>query len=307
MIVALNSMFAGSEFVAPSNTFSAKANQSQRLCIDRLRRSVLQLGKPPAHVTGQGALVELRAGLGYTGQTLPASLAGYQKDLVSLPEVGDVPSSLDFILRPQAESVVGTLRSKLFSSGEVDAKRENCLIRSPYFDPILKHQKKVYSDFILRLHASSLIEFRTQARESAGVFFVWKKSGRQRMVIDARHSNLWFGNPEKVHLATGTAFSRIQVDDGPPIEVGGVDISDAFYRIELPSEFRDLFALRALPAKAVGLTAIGGVPLQPEQQVFPCLRVVPMGWTQALWVCQRCHECVTDSLTHIPASLRFIR
>lgn len=125
------------------------------------------------------------------------------------------------------------------------------------------------------------------------------------MVVDARRSNLWFDKPQKVALATGAAFSRIQVDSGPAIQVAGVDISDAFYRIGLPSEFRDLFALPGIAAKAVGVQQLDGAVVDPKQIVFPCFRAVPMGWSQALWLCQRCHEVITDSLDAIPQSLRF--
>ena len=304
MVCTLNSMYGGSEFVAaPNNPF--KATLAQRLSLDRLRSSVLALGKPPEDISGRGALVELQAGMGYSGETMPASLAGYQKDLVSLPEIGGVPSSLETILGSQAPIILNTLRDKLFSPGEAKARRKNCLISSPYVDPILKHQKNEYAQFVHRLHKSNLVEFRTEARECVGVFFVWKKSGKQRMIIDARLSNLWFRSPEKVHLATGSSFSRIQVDDGPPIQVGGVDISDAFYRIELPFEFRDLFALPPITAQALGLDSVGGAPVEGKQLIFPCVRVVPMGWAHALWVCQKCHELVTDSLRHVPPQLRF--
>lgn len=300
MVDTLNCMFSGSEFAAKD--FCVKPNLSQKLCLDRLQSAVLHLGKPPENVSGQGALNELRANMGYSGE--PASLAGYQKDLISLPGVGDVPSSLDVILGNQAESVLGTLRQKLLSQSEVGARKAESSLKAPYSDPIFRRQRQVYSDFVSQLHASNLVEFRTQARERVGVFFVWKKSGKQRMVVDSRLSNMWFGAPEKVHLATGSAFSRIEVDEGPAIEIGGVDIKDAFYRIELPHEFRDLFSLSPLPAKALDPVLVKSMNLEGDQLVYPCFRVVPMGWAHALWICQTCHEKVTNDLVSIPASLR---
>lgn len=279
MVCTLNSMYAGSEFVAQSFESPFKANLSQQLVLDRLKDSVNQLGKLPSDVNGRGALLELQAGLGYAGESLPASLAGYSRDLVSLPEVGGVPSSLDNIFGSQAPLILDTLRHELLSPGVAKARVVDSELQRPYVDPILLHQKAVYADFIQRLFHSNLVEFRLKARESVGVFFVWKKSGRQRMVIDARKSNLWFDTPHKVSLATGSAFARIQVDDGPPVQVGGVDISDAFYRIELPSEFRDLFALPPLSARALGLTALEGQAIPGGQLIFPCVRVVPMGWS----------------------------
>ena len=302
MVDSLNCMFSGGEFAAKD--FVGKPNLSQKICLGRLQSAVLQLGKPPEDLTGQGALNELRTNLGYSGE--PASLAGYQKDLISLPDSGEVPSPLDVILGDQAESVRGTLRHKLLCPSEVGARKAESSLKAPYNDPIFRRQRSVYSDFIGRLHSSNLIEFRSQVRERVGVFFVWKKNGKQRMVVDSRLSNLWFSSPEKVHLATGSSFSRIEVDEGPPIELGGVDIRDAFYRIELPSELRDLFALNPLPLKALDPELVKSLDLDgdPNRLVFPCFRVVPMGWAHALWVCQKCHESITDGLESVPASLR---
>lgn len=56
-----------------------------------------------------------------------------------------------------------------------------------------------------------------------------KERGKQRLVIDTRLANLHFEKPEPVQLATGAAFSKIEVDPGLEVEVGEVDISDAFY------------------------------------------------------------------------------
>lgn len=84
MVCTLNSMHAGSEFVATNFSSPPKANLSQQLVLGRLRDSVFQLGKPPSNVDGQGALLELQAGTGYTGESLPASLAGY---LVAIPRL----------------------------------------------------------------------------------------------------------------------------------------------------------------------------------------------------------------------------
>ena len=47
------------------------------------------------------------------------------------------------------------------------------------------------------------------------------------------------------------------------------------------------------------------MPVAKNQVVFPVFRVVPMGWSHALWVCQQCHEKVVDSIGSIPPVLRF--
>eukprot|EP00971_Amphidinium_carterae_P328839 6460920-Amphidinium_carterae.3 len=78
---------------------------------------------------------------------------------------------------------------------------------------------------------AGLVELVAAGVPRVGAFAVRKKNGTQRLVIDARVSNEYFGEPEKVHLCTGQAFSRLRVDEGPPVIVTGVDISVAFYAV----------------------------------------------------------------------------
>ena len=104
------------------------------------------------------------------------------------------------------------------------------------------------------------------------------------MIVDARLSNMWFGAPEKVELATGTAFSQIEVDQGPPIEVAGVDIADCFYNIGLPNEFRDLFALPPLRFGDLGLSALDFPQFDGKTQVFSLLQSCANG----------VHSCLVD-------------
>ena len=63
-------------------------------------------------------------------------------------------------------------------------------------------------------------------REHVGAFTVWKRNGKQRMVVDARLSHLWFGSPEAVSLGTGSSFALIEVDSGLPSSRSGIDISE---------------------------------------------------------------------------------
>jgi hypothetical protein len=127
------------------------------------------------------------------------------------------------------------------------------------------------------------------------VFTVLKKSGKLRLVVDARMSNCWFDDPEAVDLATVMAFSTIELDSAEPVVFGQVDIANAFYAIELPSELRRFFGLPSVLAKEVGIKELDGKPIGPKTRIVPCLSVVPMGWTQALVVCQRILEEAADT------------
>ena len=79
--------------------------------------------------------------------------------------------------------------------------------------------------------------------EEVGVFTVAKKEGKQRLIVDARGSNLHFVDVDPVHLATGATFSRISLKHSETLWVSSVDIADAFYLMALPEQLRGYFAM----------------------------------------------------------------
>eukprot|EP00973_Karenia_brevis_P019821 2717381-Karenia_brevis.AAC.1 len=111
------------------------------------------------------------------------------------------------------------------------------------------------------------------------------------MVIDARRSNCHFRDPEHVELATGAALSQLVVAEDKDLFVGHVDIVDAFYQFELPAELRPFFGLPAVLSADVFLGKDG----PRSQKVFPCLKVLPMGWSHAMWWCQLLHRRIIEN------------
>ena len=64
----------------------------------------------------------------------------------------------------------------------VDGLKAQSSLKKPYFDPLLKHNRRAYSSFIRKLFDSGVIEFfKKTCREQCGLFCVWKKSGKQRL------------------------------------------------------------------------------------------------------------------------------
>ena len=303
ILVSLNGMFNGSE---EKGSFEdvGRCTLSQQLCLRRVQQAVLDAGKPPEGITGQGALEELRTRPGYAGD--PAHLAPMEIEKISLPGKGSVAATLQQILEEEAQSFSRRLLSKVSAEKDVEQRKEVSGLQTPYMDPSLKHCSRRYAKFLKRLEEAGLIEYRRGCRERVGAFTVWKKSGKQRLVIDSRLANLWFEKPEKVKLATGSSFAKIEVDSGPPIEVGGVDIADAFYNIELLPELREFFGLPAIRARHIGLQRYGDLVFSEGEMVTPVLKVVPMGWTHALWVCQWCHEAVVNGIPGLHSELRVV-
>lgn len=303
IVTSLNEMFNGNEEQGILAT-ERRLTLSQNLCLDRVWEAVLDAGKPPEGISGPEALGELRCRPGYAGD--PAHLASVDVAKVSLPPAGSSAASLEKILGGKAEKFSRRLLSKVSAKGEILRRKDECGLSAPYVDPVLKASKRKYAELCRRMEECGIIEYKEEIEENVGIFVVHKKNGKQRLIIDSRLANLHFEKPEKVRLATGSAFGRLEVDGGPPIEVGGVDIADAFYNIALPVELRCLFGLPQVCARDVGVEWIGERKIASGAKVYPVLKVVPMGWTQALWVCQTCHECIVNEMPEISQSLRLV-
>jgi len=253
------------------------------------------LGQCPEEESNSLAAFEALRGCGLY-QEEEAKVAPFDMSLVSLPEAGNEPVPLEELWGPGGhEQVSEFIFSKLLPRGDADAKLLSAP-RVPYHDPVLRRGSKQYLRLIRRLHAAGMIEFSRSCAEKVGLFFVRKKSGKLRLVIDARRSNCWFRESDSVDLATGTSLGEIHVEPGDTMYIGHVDICDAFYHFGLPVELRQYFGLDEVRAADVGITQIDGIAVRPDELVFPLLTVLPMGWTHALKWCQSLHERIMDGV-----------
>ena len=292
--VALNEMYTGGH---SADRIPRSANAAQRASLQRIVSACGAMGSPPAELNGQGALKELLGKRGYDGE--PSALAPLDVDSLALPGSGFQPVSIEAAGGEGGRKIVERLLQKVLPSQAAQEKEIQSGVRRPYSDPVLRNRPRVYARFLRRCRDAGLLEYRHSCRKKVGAFAVWKKNGEQRLVIDARIANCSFEDSDAVHLATGQSFGAIEAEEGPPIWVGGVDIAVAFYAMELPAELREYFGMEQIRANLVGVTEIDGVAVGPRQMVTPVLRVLPMGWTLALWVCQGLHEIIADRVPGI--------
>ncbi|CAK0822825.1 unnamed protein product, partial [Prorocentrum cordatum] len=255
-------------------------------------------GRPALLAWRSGALRELRGAGVY--EDIDSPVVSFDDSLVSLPEAGNVPVPLGGPVAGVGDfDVEAATHEQLLPRKDAESNLSEAP-RQPYMDAILRAQPHAYAGLVRRLHAAGMVTFSAAPRERRGLFFVRKKSGKQRMVIDCRRANCWFRRPSTVALATGSALEELAVPEGEQLYVGHVDICDAFYHFGLPEAFRDYFALPAVKAGDVGLTVLGGRSLAPGSRVWPVLAVLPMGWSHALCWCQTIHRGIVSS---IPALL----
>ncbi|CAK0838131.1 unnamed protein product [Prorocentrum cordatum] len=208
------------------------------------------------------ALRRLRAP-GFYGPDEDVKLGNYNPDLLSLPSVGShaVPLA-DLRGAGGCRRVAEFVRDSVLPAGPALERRKMCGVRAPYSDPALR-QPRVWSDFVSRLRRSGLLDFAyDRGRESVEFFCVPKKDQRLRLVCDCRHSNVWFREPDNVTLCTGETLGNLEVGEGETLYISEADLSNAFYHLQLPVELRDLFTLRRVRARDIGLTEIGGQPVR---------------------------------------------
>ena len=293
---ALNELDAGT---TPVENRSSTATAAHMASLDRIASAVRACGPKPSDLDGEGALRELLAKQGYSGE--PSALAPLDADLLSLPLEGWVPKDLLEILGDgDGNKVVERLQQKVLPKVEAARQLEESPVRRPFMDPNLRGQRRRYVQVLSRLERCGLLEWRRRREPTVGLFAVWKKSGRQRLIIDARLANLRFAAPDPVSLATGASLGSIlEVDAGERVWLGQVDVADAFYTTLLPEFLCHLFALPEVQARDMELNTIVDGPVGANEWITPVLRAVPMGWSLALGVCQEMHEVLAERVPHV--------
>ncbi|CAK0822697.1 unnamed protein product, partial [Prorocentrum cordatum] len=259
------------------------------LVLSELRQAAVRFGPCPEGLDGPGALEELRISQSYEGDaTLVAPVSFDLVDSISLPPAGSQPAALEAIDEMAGQNIARRLKELLLPQQLGMERIKEVGPRRLYTDPALRNPR-LYKMVVRRLMSAGLVDFSSSAE-----CYVGKKNGSLRMILDGRHASLRFAPADPVELATGSAFAQISVDGDEPISIGGVDICDAFYQIELPQWLRRYFGLPKVRAGDLGLANLSdGTPVRPSAWVVPCFRCPPMGWSISLWICQSLNEAVT--------------
>lgn len=281
-IAGLNALYSGGPVTAPER--GKALSEAQVAVHGHLLNSVLKLGPP-------GPLQQLRAFDGYGEDQIPSTIRSYSPELLSLPSSGNRAVPLDELLGSSGCDIVGEFqRSRVLRKDEARKNLAGCGVRHAYTDPRLRHPA-TYRAFVKRLFDAGLVEMSTERpTEVVEAFFVGKKDGRLRMVIDCRRSNCWFESPDPVTLCSAEALSRVELEPNTQLQFSTADLKDAFYHFSLPGPLRTFFGMRSVLAGDIGLTSLNGSPLDFRTRIYPRLCVLPMGWSHALWWCQMIHQ-----------------
>ena len=235
--------------------------------------------------------------LGISNETL----APYQYDLVSVPQdIKGCPDLADVLDVHDRSFLEQDRELMLKSASEVERSK---LV--PYWDPVLKHNKRAYYRLVRRLQQIGYFTYTLDPKCKIGVFFVWKSSRtRLRMITDARSANRLFKEPPGVSLMTGEGLGRIEVAcgetvfsdpdaiDALSIYIGLSDVRDCFHRMRVPQWLAKYFAWEPVPASLLGLegTVLEGVTLGRHDMVWPCAGSLCQGFSWSLFFAQRANE-----------------
>ena len=291
VIQCLNEMYHPTSNFSSAGQPSAAQRNAQHAVFSQLARQQL----PAVTCKVREAAQELlQSSLSYSGEEAGSTTVSYDRCLVSLPEVAaepiDVGQVLDGVGREVIEDSSHCMLLGPQEWGEVKEKNKPIQI---YMDPILKNNLNEYCVFVKDLFQKGMIQFTNTPKDMISPFFVAKKSGKQRLVLDCRAVNQRFRAPPRVALAAGYSWSRLQLPPGEVLYTAQSDIRDYFYSLSMPSDLRELFSLPPIPHSLLCEWQVsrdfGGDLPAVEGWIWPCMRVVPMGWSWAMWIAQRVH------------------
>ena len=165
-------------------------NRLQRMSLQHLSEVYKSLDKPPSDLSAATAFREL------CGNTVPyltedAGPRPYQEGLVSLPDVSAPVSLKEGLDAETFEQVCGRPDLLLNSDSETKLALEDLDLNKPYIDPAF-NSSKTYANFIKLMLDKNLVELQSGGRSYLGVFFVLKKNGKLRVILDTRISNCYF-------------------------------------------------------------------------------------------------------------------
>ncbi|CAK0874136.1 unnamed protein product, partial [Prorocentrum cordatum] len=118
-----------------------------------------------------------------------------------------------------------------------------------------------------------------------GSFFVPKKSGKLRVIFDARLANCALVDAPRAQLPSAPAWGRLESGD-VRFYIASADLDVAFYRARVPEGMGEYPALPPIPVKYLSSHGIAVAGVEGESLLLPQVVVLPMGFSWALHLCQ---------------------
>ena len=279
-----------------NSRFPLLPTESQRAAQTELLRQVDVLAvHVPVYSWREATRTLLQSCLSYD-EAQDTTVRPYQPDLASLPQVGSDPPQLGDLVDDFGQEILeDPLGRMMLSDDEWGEKLEKGHRIQPCMDVVLKSNADQYVEFVHRLYQGGMINFTAHPQDVVCPFFVTKKTGMLRLVLDCRSISQRFKEPPGMLMAAGSTWANLELcsEAEDCLFVAQSDLKDCFYLLGLPSELQPFFALPATPVEAM---AAWGIPREASGGesngglIAPCFRVVSMGWSWAMFWAQRVHQ-----------------
>ena len=245
VITCLNEMYHPSKIFDSVVQPSTSQRSAQHAIFSQLARQEL----PAVTCKVREAAQELlQSSLSYAGEEAGSMTVSYDRCLVSLPDVAAQPIDVAQVLDEQGREVIeDPFHCMMLGPQEWGVLKEKNNPIQIYMDPKLKNNLNEYCVFIHDLYEKGMLQFTSQPRDMISPFFVSKKSGKQRLVLDCRAVNQRFRPPPRVALAAGYSWSRLELPQGQTLYTAQSDIRDYFYSLSMPEPLREFFCLPPIP------------------------------------------------------------
>ena len=129
-------------------------------------------------------------------------------------------------------------------------------------------------------------------------FFVKKKDGRLRGIVDARRVNERFKVPPSVDLVTAEGFARLEIPSPEGLDeagfeawereldvwIGTRDVADCFWRLRIDPYLSSYFGMSGLLARSFGIKDSEAGTTGLDTIVYPCLADLPMVFSGACFL-----------------------
>ena len=181
----------------------------------------------------------------YESDHFECTHTSFDESKISWPEPGSSPVEIAELLAPDVGKLlrldhVNELLADDGSTGTVEPVR-------PYVDPVLANSPTKMGKFLTRLFDCNMLSFKPGwEAATVGVFFVLKKNGSHRLILDTRAANQAFAKPLASHLPTPAAWTSLEMDSGEVLYTAAGDVADAFHCMRLPVHLRKFFRLPSL-------------------------------------------------------------
>jgi len=157
-----------------------------------------------------------------------------------------------------------------------------------------------YLALLRRMLPAGMLAFTQQPAYVNSLFAVPKDDGALRLILDARPVCDASAEPPDPELPDPSVLCGLSLPGKTRVYTAKTDLANAFFIFRLPASWQPHFAIPAVRAGDLGLP-----DYPPDALVFPCLTVLPMGWSHSCYLLQQAHLRLVQEL--FPASALITR